>query len=140
MEKEENVKTFEVWLAAHRAHDLDKLMECVNDDIVISSAAGQNMPPASGKPEARVHWQTIYNTFPDMRMDLLDLTVQEDRLVAEISHGGTMQGNMGKAPPTGKSYRVSGAFRMDFANGKIRRIQSYWDTASMAQQLGLHAP
>ena len=140
MEKEENIKTFEVWLAAHRAHDLDRLLECVNDDITISSAAGKNMPPANGKPEARIHWQTIYNTFPDMRMDLLDLTVQGDRLVAEISHGGTMKGNMGNAAATGKSYRVDGAFRMDFANGKIRRIQSYWDTASMAQQLGLRAP
>lgn len=140
MEKAENVRTFEVWLAAHKAHDLDKLIECVNDDIVIRSAAGGNMPPANGKEEARAHWQTIYNTFPDMRMDLLDLTVEGNRMVAEISHGGTMRGNMGRATATGKSYRVDGAFRMDFADGKIKRIQSYWDTASMAQQLGLHAP
>lgn len=115
-------------------------MECVNDDIVIRSSAGGNMPPANGKSEARALWQTIYNTFPGMRMDLLDITVQGDRFVAEISHGGTMKGNMGKATPTGKSYRVYGAFRMDFADGKIKRIQSYWDTASMAQQLGLHSP
>ena len=40
-------------------------------------------------------------------------------------------------PPTGKSYKVTGAFRLDFSGGKIRGIKSYWDTAAMARQLGL---
>ena len=133
----ENLRTFHEWFAAHRAHDLDRLLNCVTDDITVRSAAGGKMPPANGKPEARVHWQTIYDTFPDMRMDLLEVTAEGDRLVAELSHGGTMKGKMGSVPPTGKSYRVNGAFRMDFADGKIRRIQSYWDTAAMAEQLGL---
>ena len=137
MGTDENRRTFDKWLAAHRAHDLNALLECVADDIVIRSAAGGKMPPANGKEEARTHWQTIYDTFPDMRMDLLEVTEDGDRLVAELSHGGTMKGKMGPVPPTGKSYRIAGAFRMDFHEGKIQRIQSYWDTSAMAEQLGL---
>ncbi len=138
MGTDENLRTFDKWLAAHRAHDLDGLLNCVTDDVVIRSAAGAKMPPANGKNEARHHWKTIYDTFPDFRMDLLETTTDGDRLVAELSHGGTMTGKMGPVPPTGRSYRVEGAFRMDFLDGKIHRIQSYWDTALMAEQLGLH--
>ena len=137
MAKEQNVHTFKEWIAAHRAHDLDRLLTFVTDDITIQSSAGRNMPPAKGKQEARVHWQTIYNAFPDMRMEAVDVTAEEDRIVAEIEHGGTMKGKMGGKEPTGKRYRVKGAFRFDFSGGKIRSILSYWDTASMAAQLGL---
>jgi steroid delta-isomerase-like uncharacterized protein len=137
MSKQENLQTFNEWIGAHRAHDLDRLISFVTDDVTIRSAAGENMPPASGKKEAREHWQSIFTTFPDFRMEALAITAEDDRLVAEISHGGTMKGKMGDQKPTGKSYRVTGAFRMDFSNGKIQRIQTYWDTASMAGQLGL---
>ena len=133
----QNLETLHEWVSAHRAHDRDRLLACLTDDIVIRSAAGQAMPPANGKAEAWEHWKTIYDTFPDMRIDLLDVTADGDRLVAEISHGGTMKGEMVDRAPTGKSYRVTGAFRMDFQNGKIRRIQTYWDTGSMMEQLGL---
>lgn len=133
----ENVATFTKWLEAHRAHDIDTMLTFVTDDVTIQSSAGADMPPAQGKDQARHHWQTIYNTFPDMRMDEVDVTIGDDRLFAEISHGGTMQGPMGQKQPTGRSYRTQGAFRIEFSAGKIRSILSYWDTASMAKQLGL---
>ena len=132
-----NLKTFTQWIEAHRAPDLDKLVTFLTDDVTIQSAAGADMPPAKGKEQARHHWQTIYNTFPDFRMDAVALTSDGDTLFAEISHGGTMQGPMGPRQPTGRSYRTQGAFRLDFSDGKIRSILSYWDTASMAKQLGL---
>ena len=109
----------------------------VTDDITIRSSAGASMPPAKGKDEARHHWQTIYDAFPDMRMDLVDVTSEGDTMFAEISHGGTMEGAMGPRQPTGKSYRTTGAFLFDFSGGKIQSILSYWDTATMAQQLEL---
>jgi steroid delta-isomerase-like uncharacterized protein len=137
MGSRENTETFDQWIEAHRDHDLDTLVTFLTDDITIQSAAGADMPPAKGKDEARHHWQTIYSTFPDMRMDLVDLTSAGDTLFAEISHGGTMKGPMGPKQPTGKSYRTTGAFRLDFSEGKIQSILSYWDTATMAKQLGL---
>lgn len=140
MTAEENAGTFNEWIAAHRAHDIDTMLTFLTDDITIKSAAGGKMPPAKGKEEARVHWQTIFDTFPDMKMEAVDLTATQDRIFAEISHGGTMKGNMGDVKPTGKEYRVTGAFRLDFREGRIRSILSYWDTASMAAQLGLMPP
>ena len=137
MDSNKNIETFTKWIEAHRAHDIDTMLTFVTDDVTVQSAAGAEMPSAKGKDEARHHWQTIYNTFPDMRMDAVDLTEQDDTLFAEISHGGTMQGPMGPRQPTGESYRTQGAFRIDFSDGKILSIRSYWDTATMAKQLGL---
>jgi len=132
-----NTETFAQWIEAHRAHDLDRLVTYLTDDVIIQSAAGADMPPATGKEQARHHWQTIYTTFPDFRMDAVALTSDGDTLFAEISHGGTMKGPMGPKQPTGRRYQTQGAFRFDFSNGKIRSILSYWDTAAMARQLGL---
>lgn len=137
MGSSKNIETFTKWIEAHRAHDIDTMLTFVTDDVTVQSAAGADMPSAKGKDEARHHWQTIYNTFPDMRMDAVDLTEQDETLFAEISHGGTMQGPMGPRQPTGQSYRTQGAFRIDFSDGKIRSIRSYWDTATMAKQLDL---
>jgi len=133
----DNIAAFTRWIEAHRAHDLDLLVTFLTDDVTIQSAAGADMPPAKGKDEARHHWQTIFSTFPDFRMDAVDLTAEGDTLFAEISHGGTMKGPLGAMEPTGQSYRVQGAFRFDFLDGKIQSIRSYWDTSAMAKQLGL---
>ena len=137
MGSSQNTETFARWIEAHQAHDLDTLVTFLTDDVTIQSAAGADMPPAKGKNEARHHWQTIYNAFPDFRMDAVDLTMEGDTLFAEIAHGGTMHGPMGPKQPTGQSYRMQGAFRIDFEDGKISSILSYWDTASMAKQLQL---
>ena len=136
MGTKENTETFNAWIKAHQAHDLDTLMTFLTDDITIQSSAGADMPPAKGKDEARHHWQTIYDAFSDFRMDAVDVISEGDTMFAEISHGGTMDGAMGPRQPTGKSYRTQGAFRIDFSDGKIRSILSYWDTAVMAKQLG----
>ena len=132
-----NAETFTQWIEAHQAHDLDALLTFLTDDVTIKSAAGADMPPAVGKEQARHHWQSIYNAFPDFRMDAVDITEDGDTMFAEIAHGGTMEGPMGPRQPTGKSYQTQGAFRIDFSDGKIRSILSYWDTATMAKRLEL---
>ena len=131
-----NVDVFTQWIAAHRAHDIDTMLTFLTDDVAIQSAAGGDMPPAKGKDEARHHWQTIYDAFSDFRMDAVDLTSDGDTIFAEISHGGTMDGPMGPRQPTGQSYHTQGAFRIDFEEGRISSILSYWDTMTMAKQLG----
>ena len=154
MDKEENVRVCHDFVAAHRAHDIEKMVTFLADNITIRSAAGRDKPPFKGKDEAAAHWRSMYATFPDFRMDVIEATAEGDRVLAEIEHGGTMTGPMKghtddweathypfsrlkDTGPTGKSYRVQSTFRMDFEDGKIRSIISYWDTLSMLSQLGL---
>jgi len=133
----ENTETFQQWIEAHQAHDLDALLTFLTEDVTIKSSAGEDMPAAVGREQARHHWQTIYNAFPDFRMDAVDTTEDGDTMFAEIAHGGTMEGPLGPRQPTGESYQTQGAFRIDFSDGKIASTLSYWDTATMAKQLGL---
>ena len=154
MGTEENSRVCHEFVAAHRAHDIPKMVTFLAEDITIRSAAGRDKPPFKGKEEAAAHWRSMYTTFPDFRMDVIEATAVGDSVLAEIEHGGTMMGAMKGASedweathypfsqlkdkgPTGKSYRVQSVFRMDFSNGKIRSIMSYWDTMSMLSQLGL---
>lgn len=137
MENETNIKVFREWISRHQAHDIDGMLEFLKDDVNIRSAAGGKMPPATNKQEAAHHWETIYDTFPDFLMEEVRVTTADDVLFAEISHGGTMLGKMGDKEPTGKKYQVTGAFRFEFEEGKIKSILSYWDAGSMLFQLGL---
>src|SRR3990172_587597 len=137
MSHSENLEVFSRWIAAHRAHDIDQMLTMVSESITIQSAAGAAMPRAKGKEEARKHWQTIFTTFPDMRMEEFDTVSDATTIFAEISHGGTMLGSMGPHDPTGKEYWTNGAFRIDFVDGQIDSILSYWDTAAMLRQLAL---
>jgi ketosteroid isomerase-like protein len=57
------------WIEAHRAHDIDRLVKFPTDDVTVQSDAGVDMPPAKGKEQAQDHWQAIYSTFPDFRME-----------------------------------------------------------------------
>lgn len=137
MKNQKNIETFRKWIKLHQAHDVDGMLEFLTDDVSIKSAAGGKMPPATNKQEAAYHWNMIYAAFPDMRMEEISLTSQDDVLFAEISHGGTMLGDMGDKPATHASYRLQGAFRFAFENAKIKSILSYWDPSDMLQQLGL---
>jgi steroid delta-isomerase-like uncharacterized protein len=138
MKNEQNIKNFREWIKLHQEHDVPGMLNYLTENVSIRSAAGGKMPPATNKEEAAHHWDTIYGTFPDFRMEELSITSEDEVIVAEISHGGTMTGPMGPFEANGASYRVHGAFRFDFDNnGKIKSIVSYWDPSSMLMQLGL---
>ncbi len=136
MEATENIDVFERWMKAHRERDVDKMLTFVTDDIVLRRS-GSDFAPRTGKEEVRDHWSAVFASFPDLREDIIDVTAEGDRLFAEATLSGTMEGSIGDWQPTGASFRTQGAFRIDFRDGLIRSVLSYWDTADMTRQLGL---
>ena len=136
MSSTENIEIFERWMEAHQERDVDKMLGFVTDDIVIRRASS-DFAPRTGKEEVRDHWLAVFASFPDLREDIIDVTAEGDTLIAEASLSGTMEGPIGNRQPTGAGFRVQGAFRIDFRDGLIRSMLSYWDTADMTRQLGL---
>jgi hypothetical protein len=59
-----NTETLMQRIEADRAHDLDRLVTLLTDEVTIQSAGSADMPPAKGKEQARHHRQAIYSTFP----------------------------------------------------------------------------
>ena len=140
--KDENVRTFNEWITAHQAHDIPKMLTCLTDDVHITSAS-PDMTPAKGKQEAAVHWQGIYDAFPDMHMTPEKVTVDEkdeNRLMADMHFTGTHKGNFAGKPATWRTFQIRGPFGIDFRDGKIREIKSYWEPKELMRQLGFGPP
>lgn len=132
----ENIKIFQNWIEAHLQQDVDRMLGFVTDDIVIRRS-GSDFVPRRGKEEVRSHWLAVFASFPDLREEIIDVTARGDTLIAEALLSGTMHGAIGNRQPTGARFEVRGAFRIDFRDGLIRSVMSYWDTADMTRQLGL---
>ena len=137
MTREQNLATFEKWVSAHQKHDVQKLLQVVDEDIEISSAG---MTDATGKQEAEKHWSGIYQAFPDMLLEPVTVTADGERIVAEADFGGTLKGAFKGNEPTGKYFKTRGVFILDFKNGNIEAITTYYDVRHMMGQLGLKPP
>ena len=90
-----------------------------------------------GKDGATEYWQQLYNVFPDIKINPVTITADENgsRIVAEIDISGTHKGMLGSSPGTGKKFSIRGAFVYDFIEGKIREIRMYYDSSIMKEQL-----
>jgi hypothetical protein len=60
------------------------MLSLVSDEVQIKSAG---FAPAKGKQETAARWQGLYNAFPDMDINPVSVTADEDRIVAEIDFG-----------------------------------------------------
>jgi steroid delta-isomerase-like uncharacterized protein len=76
--------------------------------------------------------------FPDFRLAIDDMTVEDDRVAVRYSFAGTHLGPLADLPATGKHVEVKngvGVFRL--AGGKIVRVDFMWDKYAIVQQLGV---
>jgi steroid delta-isomerase-like uncharacterized protein len=129
-----NISTFNEWLVAFRTHDIPKMVSLLTDDARINSIV---FGTYIGKDGATEYWQQLYNAFPDIKINPVTITADENgnRIVAEIDIGGTHKGMLGSSPGTGKKFSIRGAFVYDFIEGKIREIRMYYDSSIMKEQL-----
>jgi ketosteroid isomerase-like protein len=89
-------------------------------------------------PAAR-RWITPFRvSFPDMRMDVVDLVAEGDRVVGRFTCSGTHQGPWRGHAPTGRRFeRVDEVWVLRLRAGRIVAVWSLEDTLGRMQQLGL---
>jgi steroid delta-isomerase-like uncharacterized protein len=79
--------------------------------------------------------------FPDGKVTIERTVVSGDTVVVEFTgkgtHTGTLRGPGGDIPATGRSVTLQLCDVHDIRDGKIRRLSSYFDSASLLQQLGV---
>ena len=80
------------------AGDLDRFAELFADDYVEHDDI-TGMPPT--KEGTLEFFRALLTAFPDMRMDVEDLIVSEDKVVARVTATATHQGEFMGIPPTG---------------------------------------
>jgi steroid delta-isomerase-like uncharacterized protein len=93
--------------------------------------------------------QDIFTTFPDWRMEIIEMVAAEDSVVVRCTVTGTHKG-VGKLPingamlidvqPTGKHFEVQHIHWYKLKDGKIVDHYAARDDISMMRQLGLIPP
>jgi predicted ester cyclase len=89
-------------------------------------------------PAAR-RWITPFRTsFPDVRMDVLDLIAEGEKVVGRFHCSGTNLGPWRGNPPTGRRFdRVDEVYLFRIVEGRITEAWGLEDAISRERQLGL---
>ena len=105
----------------------------LTNDVSIHSILFQNY---KGKEGATKYWQGLFTLFPNIRIDIVTLTANAERIVAEIDVGGSQKSKVGSSPGQEKEFQVRGAFVYEFSDDmKIKEIRMYYDSDIMKKQL-----
>ena len=106
----------------------------------------KNFGRAVGREGIQRTLEDIFATFPDWRMDILEIVAHENVVVVRCTASGTHRG-IGKRPvnggilvgvePTGKRFEVSHIHWYTLRDGKIVEHYANRDDLGMMRQLGL---
>jgi steroid delta-isomerase-like uncharacterized protein len=132
LSKELNIQVFQNWEKAFTAHDIDKMVSLLTDNIKINSIGFGDY---KGKKGAREYWHKLFDTFPDIELKVVTMTADEVRIVTEISFSGTQKGQIYGSPGLNKKFYLRGAFVYEFLDEKITEIRMYYDSSVLKKQL-----
>ena len=95
----------------------------------------------TGREGYRRDYQRWREAFPDGEVKVVNVIVQDDWAVVEFVNRGTQTGplhsSLGTFPATGRHMEVRYCSVMRVADGMVVEGRDYYDSASIARQLGL---
>jgi predicted ester cyclase len=111
---------------------VDEVMNAGRLDVIDEIYTPQMAPAAR-------RWITPFRTsFPDVRMDILDLIAEGEKVVGRFHCSGTNLGPWHGNPPTGRRFdRVDEVYIFRIVEGRITEAWGLEDTISRERQLGL---
>lgn len=141
MSIQDNLKLDEENIAAWNAHDVDRLLAIVSDNVVWQDVGSPQ--PLRGKDGVRQFAQGWFSAFPDIKLTATNRVIGEDQVAAEVEFTGTNSGPLQLAPgapaipATGKKVNGKGTYFVRIKNGKAVEVHTYPDVAGLMMQLGL---
>jgi len=110
--------------------------DCHFEDV----ARGEILPGPDAYKRDYERWRAA---FPDGEVKVTNVIVQGDWAVVEFVNRGTQTGelhsSLGTFPPSGRRMEVRYCSVMRVEDGKVIEGRDYYDSASIARQLGLVA-
>ena len=140
MSVQENIKIDEELVAATNAHDVERIMALMADDVVATNVA---LPePMRGKAAYRQFYERTFDTYTDYTLEVKNRVVSEDQVATEIVFSGTHTGPLALGPgdpipPTGNRFAAQGAYFLRVRDGKIVEVHMHPDIAGFLMQLGV---
>ena len=124
------------WYAAWNSHDVEKTLGFYTDDCMYDSVGTGQV--VHGKKELAGYLKTMFNDFPDSKLDFKSTFYSENIVCGEFLLSATQAHSSNPAiPMTGKSYSVRGAYVSEWQNDKVKRHTVYQDYLTIMRQLGL---
>ena len=122
------------YLAAFRTHDLEAIAALASADCVVDSVAAAGL---SGRDGIRQLYREWFAGFPDLAVHTQETLIDGDRAVVFLTVAGTDNGGFMGLPPTGRSFRLTGAIVITVADGQIIRYRSLYDFTGLLVQVGI---
>lgn len=110
-----------------------KADELLAPDITFQGTLG---PELKGREPFRAYMRRVQAAFPDFHNTILEMTAENDRVVARTFYRGTHRGEIFGVAPTGKAVSYAGAAFFRIADGKITEGWVLGDLLSVLRQLG----
>jgi steroid delta-isomerase-like uncharacterized protein len=135
MTREELVALAEKGVAAWNAHDPDAVAALYAPDAKVRDSGGDE---GTGRDAVAARCAMFINAFPDLRVELLSIAVDGNKVCEEWRVTGTHEGELMGIPPTHKRTVNLGCSVTEVSeDGLTTRETAYWDAAKMLQDLGV---
>jgi steroid delta-isomerase-like uncharacterized protein len=112
-------------------------------DEVLSSTFTFYPPDAPeglrGRTTYKAYVELHRSTFPDLRITVMDVLAEGDRVAVQWTAQGTHHGAYGNMVPTGAGVIVRGMDLVHIAGGRIVALHSFFDLLTVVRQLRAHA-
>ncbi|WP_081579834.1 ester cyclase [Methanomassiliicoccus luminyensis] len=111
--------------------DVSWINDFVSDDYVQHSILG----PPPGKEGLKKFFAVLGTAFPDLRIDIQDITAEGDKVFLRARVTGTWNGEWNGKRPNGKSFDIVEFDELRIEDGKIAEHWDALDIVTMMRQL-----
>ena len=136
--REEMQRGTEEFYGAMNNHDVKDVVSRMADDVV-----DHQLPPEmpNGKEGPARFFTMMFDSAPDMRFDILDTIISDNKAAIRSRVTGTQTGTFLQMPATGKPFDVEGIDIVEVNDDlKVTQHWGIFDFAKMMQQVGLAQP
>ena len=136
---EEQARTIVDWyLKARNEANLSLLDRIYSHDVIVHDPSQPQ--EIIGLAALEGQYRSTHAAIPDINFSMDDLYIKGDRIVWMFTMAGTITGPfctpVGKLPPTGKPFRLSGVAVDRIVEGKIAEEWFYFNVLDILQPLG----
>jgi steroid delta-isomerase-like uncharacterized protein len=114
-----------------------KVDEILAPEIVFKGTLGDEL---TGRDAFRTYMRKVHSAFPDFHNAIIEITAEDDRVVARTFYCGTHRGEIFGLAPTGKQIRYAGAAFFRIKAGQVVEGWALGDLRGLLRQLGAESP
>jgi len=137
-EERANLAAFESIAKCWNAHDIPRILEHYNDDVVWRNVAMGEV--YDGKAAVREFLEDLFDGLPDLELEVT-LRVPRGRYVAEEYHiRGHHRRTVFGIPATGRYVDIPCVSMVELRDAKWKEDRFYFDVTTVLRQMGLFPP